>query len=138
MSSDPDCIFCKIVAGIDPGHKVLETDQVLSIMDVFPSSEGHTLVMPKHHYASVFDITEPAMQAVALAVRRIAAAIRAELAPDGMVISQLNGPAAGQTVMHYHVHVAPRNEGSRRRLHGAREADPARLAELARAIAAKL
>ena len=138
MNADSDCIFCNIVAGIKPAHKVLETDQVLSIMDVFPSSDGHTLVMPKHHYTSVFDITESAMQAVALAARRIAAAIRAELAPGGMVISQLNGPAAGQTVMHYHVHVVPRNEGAHRHLHGEREADPARLAELARAIAARL
>jgi histidine triad (HIT) family protein len=138
MKPDPDCIFCNIVAGISQGHKVLESDEVLSIMDAYPSSEGHALVMPKQHYTSVFDVSEAAMQAVALAARGIAAAIRAELAPDGMVISQLNGPAAGQTVMHYHVHVVPRNEGARRRLHGDRGADPARLAELARAIAARL
>lgn len=138
MSSDHDCIFCNIVAGASPGHKVLETDEVLSIMDLYPSADGHALVMPKKHYTSVFDISEAAMQAVALAARRIALAIREELAPDGMVVSQLNGPAAGQTVMHYHVHVVPRNEGARRRLHGDRRADPERLAELARAIGARL
>lgn len=138
MRSDTDCIFCSIVAGVRPCHKVLETDQVLAIMDIYPSSDGHTLVMPKEHFESVFDISESAMQAVALAARRTAAAIRAELAPDGMVVSQLNGAAAGQTVMHYHVHVVPRNEGARRRLHGEQGADPTRLAELARAIAARL
>lgn len=138
MKSDPECIFCKIVSGAQPSHKVLETDQVLSIMDLYPSSEGHTLILPKEHYESVFDITEAAMQAVTFATRRVAAAVRAEVEPDGMVISQLNGAAAGQTVMHYHVHVVPRNEGERRRLHGERGADPARLAELARAIAARL
>jgi histidine triad (HIT) family protein len=138
MKSDPDCVFCNIVAGAKPGYKVLETDRVLSIMDIFPASEGHTLVMPKHHCTGVFDIAESDMQAVALAARRIAAAIRAELAPDGMTITQVNGAAAGQTVMHYHVHLLPRTEGERMRLHGQREADPARLAELARAIAARL
>jgi histidine triad (HIT) family protein len=138
MRSDTDCIFCNIVAGVRPCHKVLETDQVLAIMDIYPSSDGHTLVMPKDHFESIFDISESAMQAVALAARRIAGAIRAELAPDGMVVSQLNGAAAGQTVMHYHVHVVPRSEGARRRLHGERGADPSRLAKLARAIAARL
>lgn len=138
MRAEVDCIFCSIVAGGQPCHKVLETEQVLAIMDLYPSSEGHTLVMPKEHYESIFDISEAAMQAVAAAARRVAAAVRAEVDPDGMVISQLNGAAAGQTVMHYHVHVAPRNEGARRRLHGERGADPARLAELARAIAVRL
>lgn len=138
MTSARDCVFCQIVSGAQPCHKVLETDHVLAIMDIYPSCDGHTLVMPKDHCESVFDISESAMQAVALAVRRIAAGIRAALEPDGMVVSQLNGPAAGQTVMHYHVHVVPRNEGERRRLHGESGADPARLAELARAIAAKL
>lgn len=137
-SSDPDCIFCRIVAGTMPCHKVLETDRVLSIMDIFPASEGHTLVMPKQHYETVFDITASAVQAVALAARSIAAAIRAELSPDGMTIAQANGAAAGQTVMHYHVHLLPRTEGVRMSLHGQQQADPARLAELARAIAARL
>ena len=73
-SSDPDCIFCRIVAGKMPCHKVLETDQVLSIMDIYPASEGHTLVMPKQHHETVFDITTSALQAVALAARSIAAA----------------------------------------------------------------
>jgi histidine triad (HIT) family protein len=99
-SSDPDCIFCRIVAGKMPCHKVMETDQVLSIMDIYPASEGHTLVMPKQHYETVFDITASAVQAVALAARSIAAAIHAELSPDGMTITQANGAAAGQTVMH--------------------------------------
>ncbi len=137
-SSEHDCIFCRIVAGTMPCHKVLETDQVLSIMDIFPASEGHTLVMPKQHYESVFDISTSAMQAVAVAARSIAAAIRAELSPDGMTIAQVNGAAAGQTVMHYHVHLLPRTEGERMSLHGHEQADPVRLAELARAFAARL
>lgn len=133
-----DCIFCNIVAGTKPCHKVLETDLVLSFMDILPASEGHTLVIPKQHCETVFDISESAMQAVALAARRIAAAIRAELAPDGLTIAQANGAAAGQTVMHYHLHLLPRTRGQAMRLHGATAADPARLDELARAFAARL
>lgn len=135
---EADCIFCNIVAGSQPCHKVLETDLVLSFMDIFPASEGHTLVLPKHHYETVFDISESAMQTVSIAARRIAVAIQAELAPDGMTIAQVNGAAAGQTVMHYHLHLLPRTEGEPMRLHGRNKAEPARLAELAHALAARL
>ena len=138
MTTEADCIFCSIVAGARPCHKVLETDLVLSFMDIFPASEGHTLVIPKHHYETVFDIPESAMQAVSVVAKRIAAAIRAELAPDGMTIVQVNGAAAGQTVMHYHVHLLPRTQGESMRLHGSNQADPARLDALARAFAARL
>jgi histidine triad (HIT) family protein len=136
--SQRECVFCSIVAGAKPCHKVLETDTILSFMDIFPASEGHTLVIPKQHFESVFEISESAMQAVSLAARRIASAIRAELEPDGMTIAQVNGEAAGQTVMHYHLHLLPRTRGQSMRLHGTREADPARLEALACAFAARL
>ena len=138
MNSDPSCIFCNIVAGNKPCHKVLETDLVLAFMDIYPASDGHTLVIPKVHRESVFDIQDESIQAVASAARRIACAIQAALEPDGMSIVQANGAAAGQTVMHYHWHLLPRTVGHRMRLHGPRQADPERLAELAREIAAKL
>ena len=138
MDAHPDCIFCRIVAGELPSHRVMETTQVLAIMDIHPASEGHTLVIPKRHSETVYDIESDDMQAVALAARRIAAAIRAQLSPDGMTVTQANGEAAGQTVMHYHVHLIPRTAGERMRFHGQDGADPKRLAELARAIAARL
>ena len=133
-----DCIFCRIIAGEMPSHKVMETGQVLAIMDIHPASEGHTLVIPKRHCESVYDIEAEDMQAVALAARRIAAAIRAELSPDGLTVTQANGVAAGQTVMHYHVHLIPRSAGERVRFHGQQAADSKRLAVLARAFAARL
>jgi histidine triad (HIT) family protein len=136
--NEAGCIFCNIVTGAMPCHKVLETDMVLSFMDIFPASEGHTLVIPKQHFETVFEISESAMQAVSLAARRIAAAIRTELAPDGLTIAQVNGAAAGQTVMHYHLHLLPRTRGQAMRLHGSDEADPVRLEALARAFAARL
>jgi len=136
--SQRECVFCSIAAGAKPCHKVLETDTILSFMDIFPATEGHTLVIPKQHFETVFEISESAMQAVSLAARRIASAIHAELAPDGMTIAQVNGEAAGQTVLHYHLHLLPRTRGQSMRLHGSRKADPARLAALARAFAARL
>jgi len=138
VGAQPDCIFCRIIAGELPCHKVMESGQALSIMDIHPASEGHALVMPKRHCACVYDIDARDMQAVALAVRRVAAAIRAELSPDGMTVTQANGEAAGQTVMHYHVHLIPRTAGERMRFHGQESADAGRLAELARALAARL
>ena len=133
-----ECIFCQIVAGERACRKVLETEEVISFMDIFPASEGHTLVIPKQHCSSVFDIPESAMLAAAATVRRVAAAIEAELAPDGMTVTQANGEAAGQTVMHYHVHLIPRTTGERMRFHGTGEADPNRLAAIAAALAARL
>ena len=138
MHAQPDCIFCRIIAGEMPCHRVMETDKVLSIMDIFPASDGHTLVIPKRHFESVYDIETEDMQAVALAARRIAAAIRAELAPDGMTVTQANGAAAGQTVMHYHVHLIPRTAGERMRFHGQEDSDPKRLDVLARALSRRL
>jgi histidine triad (HIT) family protein len=136
VNTEADCIFCGIVAGTRPCHKVLETDAVLSIMDIFPASEG--LVIPKQHCETVFDISESDMQAVSIVARRVAVAIRAELSADGMTITQVNGAAAGQTVMHYHVHLLPRTQGESMRLRGSRQADPARLEALSRAFAARL
>jgi histidine triad (HIT) family protein len=136
--SDTDCIFCQIVDGTRISQKVLETDEVLCFMDIYPASEGHVLVIPKQHCNSVYDIPESAMVAVAAAARRVAAALRAEFDPDGMTISQANGAAAGQTVMHYHMHLIPRSDGERRRQHGTGPADPGRLEEIAAALAARL
>ena len=138
MSSQAECIFCGIVAGSRPCHKVIETEAALAFMDIHPASEGHTLVIPKRHCETVFDITDEDMRAVAALVRRVAAAIRTQLAPDGLSIAQVNGTAAGQTVMHYHVHLLPRTQGEPMRLHGSRPADPDQLATLARALAAHL
>ena len=136
--TDTDCIFCQIAVGARDCHKVLETDEIVCFMDIFPASEGHALVIPKQHCTSVFDIPERALEAVTSAVRRVAAALRAELDPDGMTITQANGGAAGQTVMHYHMHLIPRTSGERLRLHGTGEGDPTRLAEIAAALAARL
>lgn len=135
---ETDCIFCQIAAGDRACHRVLDDEETMCFMDIFPAADGHVLVIPKRHCVSIYDIPEAAVQAVAGSVRRVAAALRAELAPDGLTVTQANGAAAGQTVMHYHVHLIPRTAGERMRLHGTGQGDPARLTAIAAALAARL
>jgi histidine triad (HIT) family protein len=138
MNTDPDCIFCKIVAGTASAVKIAETDDALAFMDLFPAAEGHTLVIPKVHYESLFESTTETLPGVHLLARRVALAIKRTLAPDGLMVFQLNGAAAGQTVFHYHAHLIPRMTGSEFKLHGRQRADDARLAALAARIASAL
>ena len=128
-------IFCQIVSGAQPCHRVYEDDSVLAFMDIYPATRGHTLLIPKEHFESVFDITGAAIQAVSDTARRNAIAIAKLVEPDGMSIVQANGAAAGQTVMHYHLHLLPRAQGQKLRLHGPRQAPAEELAKVAAAIA---
>ncbi len=134
MRTREGCIFCAIVAGKAPAHRVAEDEHALAFMDIFPVSDGHTLVIPKDHAQDVFEMQDAPMRAVAALARRVARAIRAEIAPDGLAVYQANGEAAGQTVWHYHQHLLPRRQGEAMSFHGRRKAEDARL----RAIAAKL
>ena len=111
LASKPDCIFCRIVAGEAPSHRVFEDDDVLVFMDIQPVAEGHTLIIPKGHCDDLFEASEDAMAAVARVSVRVARAIREAFAPDGVFVAQTNGEAAGQTVFHYHLHLIPRRYG---------------------------
>ncbi len=126
-----DCIFCRIVAGDAPAHRVHEDERTLTFMDLFPVGEGHLLVVPKKHGENLFEVEVEDLLAVMEVSKRMAHALRRALAPDGIGVHQLNGAAAGQTVFHYHMHLIPRNQGDPIALHGRTEGDPARLAELA-------
>ena len=138
MTAKPDCIFCQIVAGRAPAARVAESEHALAFLDLFPAAEGHALVIPKPHYENLFEADVETLPDVHLLARRVALAMRRALAPDGMMVFQLNGAAAGQTVFHYHAHLLPRSAGSELRIHGRQKADPARLSELAARIAARL
>jgi histidine triad (HIT) family protein len=135
MSAMPECIFCQIVAGRAPAAKVVETDHALAFLDLFPVVEGHTLVIPRRHYENLFEADAETLPEVHLLARRVALALRRVLAPDGLMVFQLNGAAAGQTVFHYHAHLVPRQTGSELRLHGREKADAGRLDALAARIA---
>ena len=108
MTSDADCIFCRIVAGEIPSFKLLEDDRVLSFMDINPANEGHCLVIPKDHAPNLYESNDESLAAVMSAARRVADAVRRTLDPPGISVAQANGPAAGQSVFHLHFHVIPR------------------------------
>lgn len=137
---DPANVFARVLRGELPAHKVWEDDAVLAFMDLFPQSRGHTLVISKGSRArNLLDVEPEHLNALMLGVQRTARAMRAALEPDGIIVTQFNGSAAGQTVFHLHVHLIPRWEGEALARHaGAAPADGAELAELARAIASKL
>lgn len=133
-----DCIFCRIVAGNMPAHKVYEDEHLLAFMDIFPAEPGHTLLIPKAHAENLFEMDAAGMAAVGAFSVRLAAAIRMALQPDGLMVFQLNGAAAGQTVFHYHMHFLPRHHGSAPALHGRTMAQPDELAAMAGRIRAAL
>ena len=110
VTTDPDCIFCRIVAGEIPSFKLLEDDRALAFMDINPANEGHCLVIPKAHAPDLFGADDEVLAAVATAARRVADAVRRTLDPPGISLTQANGPAAGQSVLHLHFHVIPRRE----------------------------
>lgn len=132
------CIFCRIVRGQAPAHRVCEDAGTLVFMDIHPVADGHTLVIPKAHCSNLLEAEETDLGAVASRSRRVAHAIREVLEPDGIAVFQLNGAAAGQTVFHYHVHLVPRMRGDALQVHGRTPGDPERLAETARRLAAAI
>lgn len=137
---DPGNIFGKIIRGEIPSHKAYEDADVLVMMDIFPQSKGHTLVIPKAPSRNIFD-ADPAVLAKAIGyVQRVANAVQKALGPDGIRVVQFNEAPAGQSVFHLHFHVIPVYEGVPVGRHGADggKADDAELAEQARAIAAAL
>jgi len=137
---DANNIFAKIVRGEMPAAKVFEDADTLAFMDVFPQTRGHALVIHKSARArNLLDIEAAPLQTLILTVQRVARAVRAVLAPDGILVSQFNGAPAGQTIYHLHFHIIPRWEGEALGRHaGGVMADPAELAELARRIAERM
>ncbi len=108
-----DCIFCKIIAGAIPSALLYEDEDCKVILDRFPSGEGHALVLPKTHAATIFDI-DPALAGRLFTVAaKVARAIREATGVTDMNVLQNNGPLAGQTVPHFHIHLIPRREGDR-------------------------
>ena len=114
--SDPDCLFCKIVAGDIPSTRVFEDERTVAFMDINPGTRGHLLVIPRAHAADVHEISDEDLAAVARTARDLAARAMDRLDADGVNIIQNNGRAAFQTIFHYHVHVIPRYSGDGIRL----------------------
>ena len=108
MTTDPNCIFCKIAAGTIPCFKLHEDAETLAFLDIHPVNPGHALVIPKAHAANLLESADGDLAAVMASVRRVAQAIEDEIKPYGMNLLQANGPGAAQSVMHFHMHIIPR------------------------------
>ena len=106
-----NCLFCKIVAGEIPSYKVYEDDFVYSFLDIYPCSEGHTIVLPKQHFPRFTDMSDEEAGKLFGSVHRVAKVVEKILGIEGANIGINNGEVAGQTVQHVHVHIIPRREG---------------------------
>lgn len=107
--SQPDCIFCKVVAGQIPSVKIFENEHVLAFLDIGPVSDGHTLVIPKGHCQRLDQIDPKAMQEIAKLLPSLGGTIKTAMNADGYNVLCNNGAAAGQVVEHVHFHIIPRN-----------------------------
>jgi len=108
-----DCIFCKIIAGEIPSNTIYEDDEFKVFLDVNPASKGHALIVPKVHYANLYDIDEEVAGRVMKLAKKLAIRMTKVLGCDGFNILQNNNEAAGQTVFHFHVHLIPRYENTK-------------------------
>jgi len=129
---DPDCIFCKVVAGEIPGEVVDSDDRTITVMDINPATRGHVVVIPRDHAADLLAVSEEDLDVTMTAARRMVERMRDTLAPAGFNILNNMGRAAWQSIYHFHVHVIPRYEDDPLQLPWLPEpADPDELAAVA-------
>lgn len=138
MSYQNDNVFAKILRDELPAHRVYEDDYTLAFMDIMPQVDGHTLVIPKYPAEDLFDLPAEHLSHTMATTQKVAHAVRQAFAADGIMLAQLSGAAAGQTVFHIHFHILPRAEGIDLRLHARDPADPELLADHAHRVRAAL
>jgi histidine triad (HIT) family protein len=105
-----DCIFCKIVEGSIPSHKVFEDEYCYAFLDIFPANRGHTLVIPKMHVKDIHEADAETYGRVASTAKSVADLLQAKLGSEGTTVFQMSREAGWQTVFHLHMHVIPRWE----------------------------
>ena len=138
MAYDDNNIFARIIRGEIPCHKVYEDADTIAFMDIMPQAEGHTLVVPKVAGEDLFSTPAESVTAAIRTVQKVAGAVKKAFGPPGVMVAQLNGSAAGQSVFHLHFHVIPRHGGKDLKIHAAEPADHKLLAEHAARIRAAL
>lgn len=138
MAYDSDNIFAKILRGDSPAFRVYENDHALAFMDVMPQADGHTLVIPKDTAEDLLDADPVVLGATMQAVQTVALAVKQAFSAPGIMIAQLNGTAAGQSVFHLHFHILPRYEGLEFKIHARDMADSSVLEAHAKRIRAHL
>jgi histidine triad (HIT) family protein len=105
---DPNCIFCKIIAGKIPAKVIMQNEKAMAMLDAFPLAAGHSLVIPKSHYAKVQQMSEQDAIAVFEIVWKLVGAVETGSQVNASTIAIHNGSEAGQEVPHVHVHIVPR------------------------------
>ena len=129
------CLFCRIIRGELPSHRVYEDDWVFAFLDIHPVGLGHTLIVPKQHFENIHDIPVDVLGYIHQVAKKISEAQIKALNPAGISIAQNNGAAAGQIIFHFHTHVIPKNSPDQQRVEMTND-DLARVAEeLKRALA---
>ena len=108
---DNNCIFCKLAAGDIPTNTVYEDDTFRVIMDANPATKGHSLIIPKDHFANLYEIDEEVAAKAMKLAKKMAVHMKEKLNCDGFNLLQNNEETAGQTVFHFHMHLIPRYEG---------------------------
>ena len=107
---DCNCIFCKIANGEIPSTTLYEDEDFRVILDLGPATRGHALLLPKNHFANLFELDDETAQKAILVAKKMAGKMKEALGADGFNLVQNNGEAAGQTVFHFHMHLIPRYE----------------------------
>lgn len=110
---EENCIFCKIIAGEIPSHTIYEDGEFKVILDVNPASKGHALILPKEHYANIYEIDEETASCAMKLAKKLAVHMTEVLNCDGFNILQNNHEVAGQTVFHLHIHLIPRYKNAK-------------------------
>ena len=103
-----DCLFCKIASGTVPSARVYEDAHAVAFLDINPNNHGHTLLVPKDHARNILDIKEETLCAIMPALKKLSRAVKDAVDADGLNIAMNNEPAAGQIVLHAHIHIIPR------------------------------
>ena len=105
---DDNCIFCKIANGDIPSKTIYEDENFRVILDLAPAAKGHALILPKNHYANLYELPDETASKVMLLAKKMATQMTEKLQCDGFNLVQNNGEVAGQTVFHFHMHLIPR------------------------------
>jgi histidine triad (HIT) family protein len=138
MAYDNNNVFAKILRGELPKFAIFEDDLTLAFLDIMPATEGHTLVIPKEPCETIFDCSPDGAAAAIRTTQKVAAAVKKAYGVPGIMLVQLNGAAAGQSVPHLHFHILPRADGLDMKMHGRTMADLKTLQPIADRIKAAL
>jgi histidine triad (HIT) family protein len=134
LAYDSNNVFAKILRGEIPSVKVFEDAATLAFMDVMPQTDGHVLVIPKEAAENIYDLSPAGAAAIMATTQKVAKAVQKGLGAPGIMLAQLNGTDAGQSVFHVHFHIIPRHAGVDMHLHARDMVDSKKL----EAVAAKI